>query len=100
MIGLTLALRVRSYVRHSIYYLLGLTGLANWFGALKQPGSAMFCVMLADIWETTPFVLLCVTAGLAGIPADLYEAARIDGASSLDRLIRITVPLVRNVLAE
>ena len=82
-----------------VYYFLGLTGLANLFGGLQEPASALFCVMVADIWETTPFVLLCVTAGLAGIPADLYEAARIDGAGALGRLFRITLPLLRSVLA-
>ena len=82
-----------------IYYLLGLVGLSNSFGGLQDPGSAIFCVMLADIWETTPFVLLCATAGLANIPSDLYEASKIDGATPLQQLLRITLPMLRKVIA-
>ena len=82
-----------------IYYLLGLVGLSNSFGGLQDPGSAIFCVMLADIWETTPFVLLCAAAGLANIPSDLYEASKIDGATPLQQLLRITLPMLRKVIA-
>jgi multiple sugar transport system permease protein len=81
------------------YYLLGLFGLSNAFGGLQEPSSAIFCVMLADIWETTPFVLLCATAGLANIPSDLYEASTIDGASAGQRLLYITLPMLRKVIA-
>jgi multiple sugar transport system permease protein len=82
-----------------VYYLLGCVGLDRFFGGLQQPGWAMFCVILADVWETTPFVLLCATAGLVAIPRDLYEAARIDGAGWLNTFFRITLPSLRGVLA-
>jgi ABC-type sugar transport system permease subunit len=74
-------------------------GLDRYFGGLQQPGWAMFCVILADVWETTPFVLLCATAGLVAIPRDLYEAAQIDGAGWLHTFFRITLPSLRGVLA-
>jgi ABC-type sugar transport system permease subunit len=81
-----------------IYFLAKQVGCDQFFGGLQQPGWAMLCVILADVWETTPFVLLCVTAGLAAIPRDLYEAARIDGAGWWSRLLRITLPSLRKVL--
>jgi multiple sugar transport system permease protein len=82
-----------------VYYLLGCLGVDRYFGGLQQPGSAMFCVILADVWETTPFVLLCATAGLVAIPRDLFEAARIDGAGWLRTFLWITLPSLRGVLA-
>jgi multiple sugar transport system permease protein len=81
-----------------IYFLAKQVGCDQFFGGLQQPGWSMLCVILADVWETTPFVLLCVTAGLAAIPRDLYEAARIDGAGWWSRLLRITLPSLRKVL--
>ncbi|MFB9834348.1 carbohydrate ABC transporter permease [Actinoallomurus acaciae] len=59
---------------------------------------ARFAVVIADVWKTTPFVALLVLAGMAGIPDDLYEAARIDGAGPFQRFVRITLPLVRPAL--
>lgn len=82
-----------------VYYLLSCVGLDGYFGGLQQPGWAMLCVILSDVWETTPFVLLCATAGLVAIPHDLYEAARIDGASWLHTFVRITLPSLRGVLS-
>lgn len=81
-----------------IYFLAKQVGCDQFFGGLQQPGWSMLCVILADVWETTPFVLLCVTAGLAAIPRDLYEAARIDGAGWWSRLLRITLPSLQKVL--
>ena len=81
-----------------IYFLAKQVGCDQLFGGLQQPGWSMLCVILADVWETTPFVLLCVTAGLAAIPRDLYEAARIDGAGWWSRLLRITLPSLQKVL--
>ena len=81
-----------------IYFFAKQVGCDQFFGGLQQPGWSMLCVILADVWETTPFVLLCVTAGLAAIPRDLYEAARIDGAGWWSRLLRITLPSLRKVL--
>jgi ABC-type sugar transport system permease subunit len=81
-----------------VYFVLSSVGLDRGFGGLQQPGWAMFCVILADVWETTPFVLLCVTAGLVAIPYDIYEAAQIDGANWLNTLFRITLPSLKNVL--
>ncbi len=61
---------------------------------LAQPGTAMAAVVIADAWKTTPFVALIVLAGLQGIPDEVHEAARVDGASAFQRLLRITLPLL------
>jgi multiple sugar transport system permease protein len=56
-------------------------------------------VTFPDIWLTTSFVALIVFAGLQNIPQDLMEAARIDGANARQIFRRITLPLLRPVIA-
>lgn len=63
-----------------------------------DPWAARFAVIIADVWKTTPFMALLILAGLQMIPRDVYEAARVDGASSLQTFTRITLPLVRPAL--
>ena len=48
-----------------------------------------------DVWKTTPFMALLILAGLQTIPGDVYEAARVDGASVMQRFFRITLPLLK-----
>jgi multiple sugar transport system permease protein len=81
-----------------VYYVLSWFGLDSVFGGLEKPGWALFSIAIADVWETTPFVLIVASAGLANIPKELYEAARIDGANAWHSLIRITLPLLKKVL--
>lgn len=59
---------------------------------------AAVAVIVADTWKTAPFVGLLVLAGLQLIPGEVYEAARVDGASPRQQLVRITLPLIRPVL--
>ncbi|MFI6389321.1 carbohydrate ABC transporter permease [Nonomuraea sp. NPDC050547] len=59
---------------------------------------AKLAVIIADVWKTSPFVGLLVLAGLQIIPAEVYEAARVDGASAGQRFWRITLPLVKPAL--
>ncbi|GAA4237230.1 multiple sugar transport system permease protein [Streptosporangium album] len=59
---------------------------------------AKFAVIIADTWKTAPFVGLLVLAGLQIIPGEVYEAARVDGASARQTFWRITLPLVRPAL--
>jgi trehalose/maltose transport system permease protein len=54
---------------------------------------------MVDVWKTTPFMALLLLAGLQTIPADLYEAAAVDGASKLRQFISITIPLLRPTIA-
>ncbi|HEX6351697.1 sugar ABC transporter permease [Actinophytocola sp.] len=59
---------------------------------------AKVAVIIADVWKTAPFVGLLVLAGLQIIPNDVYEAARVDGASGWKQFWRITLPLVKPAL--
>lgn len=67
----------------------------NWLG---DPRLALPAVILADVWRTTPFVAVLAYARLLGIPPELYEAARVDGAGALATFTRLTLPLLRRVL--
>lgn len=55
-------------------------------------------VVIADTWKTAPFIGLLVLAGLQTIPAEVYEAARVDGISTWNTFVRITLPLVKPAL--
>jgi ABC-type sugar transport system permease subunit len=81
-----------------VYYVLSWFGLDSVFGGLEKPGWALFSIAIADVWETTPFVLIVASAGLANIQKELYEAARIDGANAWHSLMQITLPLLKKVL--
>lgn len=59
---------------------------------------ARFAVIISDVWKTTPFMALLILAGLQMIPDDVYEAARVDGASAWQRFTQITLPLVKPAL--
>ncbi len=54
--------------------------------------------ILVDVWKTTPFMALLLLAGLQVIPADVYEAARVDGANVMQRFFRITLPLLKGAI--
>lgn len=56
---------------------------------------AMMSVITADVWQWTPFVMLMVFASLQSIPEDIYEAARVDGASNLEQFFFLTLPLLK-----
>lgn len=61
---------------------------------LGNPSTALASIMLIDIWQHTPTIMLICMGGLSGIPYDVMEAAQIDGASSWQSLRRITLPLL------
>lgn len=62
---------------------------------LTKPDVAMNLVILADIWHSVPFIALILQAALATLPADLEEAAAVDGATALQRFLLIRLPLLR-----
>ena len=66
---------------------------------LSQPGWARFSVILVNVWIGTPFFMIMFLAGLKSIADELYEAASIDGATALQRLRFITLPMIRNIMA-
>jgi multiple sugar transport system permease protein len=67
----------------------------NWLGT---PGLALHAAIFADVWKTTPFVVILLLAGLQIIPRELYQAARVDGAGAWAAFRRITLPLLMPVL--
>jgi multiple sugar transport system permease protein len=70
--------------------LLGLTGdpLSHTFGTYVA-------IIVTEIWKNTPFMALLLLAGLALVPDELLEAAKVDGATAWQRFMRITVPLMK-----
>lgn len=71
-------------------------GQINW---LTSPTTALLSVTIANIWLGIPFNLVILYSGLQGIPAEVYEAASLDGANAWQQFWRITVPLLRPVSA-
>lgn len=79
----------------SVNALLSQLGLIDSYRSwLGSPDSALHAVMLADIWKNYPLVTLLVLAALQSVPDDLYEAARLDGASARRRFRAITFPAI------
>jgi multiple sugar transport system permease protein len=62
---------------------------------LGQNGYALAVMIFADVWKTAPFMALLILAGLQVIPDDVYEAAKVDGATAWQRFVYITLPLLR-----
>ena len=60
---------------------------------------ARFAVILVNVWFGAPFFLIMYLAALKSIPQELYEAAAIDGASAWQRLVHVTLPMMRNIIA-
>jgi multiple sugar transport system permease protein len=67
----------------------------QWLGT---PIAAMFAVILVSTWRAVPFGAITVLAGLTAIPADIVDAARIDGASWWQRFSRVIVPIIAPIL--
>lgn len=64
----------------------------DWFGGRF---SSFAVIIMAEVWKTTPFMALLLLAGLVTIDDQLYEAARVDGATAWQRFTRITLPLMK-----
>lgn len=73
-----------------------------WFGVnidwLTDPFWAQVAVILANVWRSVPFIAFVVLAGLQGVPEELHEAARVDGAAWLRIQLQIVLPLVAPLL--
>lgn len=65
------------------------------YGWLSEPRLALLSVAAVDIWTYTPFVALIILGGLQTIPQELYEVAQLDGASSFQQFINVTVPFLK-----
>lgn len=64
----------------------------NWFG---DHWPAMFAIMVSEIWKTTPFMSLLLLAGLSQVSEDMLEAAKVDGATWTQRLVKVILPNMR-----
>lgn len=82
-------------------------GLVNmvlgWFGVasvnfLNDTGKMLYALIAVDIWVSAGFNMVILLAGLKNIPQDLYEAARLDGASRINQVRYITIPMLSPVL--
>jgi len=79
-------------VINDILYRLGIISqYKSWLGSTS---SALWCAIIAYVWKTAPFMGLLLLAGLQTIPAELYEAATVDGASKVRQFFSVTLPLV------
>jgi multiple sugar transport system permease protein len=65
---------------------------------LGQSPQAMMVLIVADVWKTAPFMALLLLAGLQVIPGEIYEAAKVDGATMWQRFRKITLPLLMPAL--
>ena len=63
----------------------------NWLG---DPSLALGSIIAITVWKNTGYYMLFFLAGLAGVPQELLDAAKIDGASAMQRFLRITLPLL------
>ncbi|CAN7689573.1 sugar ABC transporter permease [Phyllobacterium sp. LjRoot231] len=81
-------------VLNEIMFRLGLP-LQAWAG---DASLAMFSIIVADVWQWTPFIFLLMLAGLASLPVEPYEAAALDGASSWRQFWDLTLPFLKPVI--
>jgi multiple sugar transport system permease protein len=80
-----------------VNWLLSLIGIGpvNWLGDVRI---AFWTVVLVDIWHQVSFMIVLLLAGLSALPREPYEAARMDGASTLQAFFHVTLPLMRPVI--
>ncbi len=93
-VGLMFRFLLNSQLGIIPYILQGLGIQVDWFG----PRLALFSIVLIDVWQWTPFMLLLLLAGLESLPAEPFEAARVDGASGWAMVRHITIPLLQPVI--
>ena len=74
-------------------YLVSLAGVRN-FNWASDPNTALFTVVLVDVWVYTPFIMVLLVAGLRSLPRQPFEAAALDGVPRLFVFFRITLPML------
>lgn len=67
----------------------------NW---LADPGIALWSIIIADVWQMTPLVVLVVLAGLQSVPSHVRDAAVMDGAGPVRQLVDITFPYIKDLI--
>lgn len=93
-----------SYIYNGVYGVLN--SVLQWLHLIGSPVtwtgtpfSAIVAMMVADVWKTTPFVVIILLGGLQMIPVEYYEASYIDGASRWQTFWHVTFPLLRGSIA-
>jgi multiple sugar transport system permease protein len=76
-------------------FLQGTFLLSDTAAPLTERTGSLIVIVLTEVWKTTPFMALLLLAGLALVPDELHEAAKVDGASTRQRFFRITLPLMK-----
>lgn len=79
-------------------YLLGLIGIQPQ-DFLGQANYVIPSLVVTDVWEWSPLVMLIILAGLQSLSVEVYEAARVDGANVLQTFLRLTLPLLKPAIA-
>ncbi|PFG38782.1 carbohydrate ABC transporter membrane protein 1 (CUT1 family) [Georgenia soli] len=77
------------YVNHWFDWVPGISENLNWFAS---QGTSLFVIIASEVWKTTPFISLLLLAGLAQVPGDMEEAAKVDGATPWQVLWRVILP--------
>lgn len=80
------------------YILMSLHLIDKPVGWLLQGNTAMMGLIIANSWVGIPFNMLLLTTGLNNIPGDIYEAAAIDGATGIQKFLKITIPLLKSTI--
>ena len=78
-------------------YLLGLVGVPEIYW-LSNPDVALYGILLIEWWRGIGFHIILFLAAMLGVPEELHEAARIDGATAFQVAVRVTIPLMRPVI--
>ncbi len=65
---------------------------------LSSRGTSLMVIIATEVWKTTPFIALLLLAGLATVPHNLTEAAKVDGATAWQAFTRVTLPNMRNAI--
>jgi multiple sugar transport system permease protein len=76
-------------------FVAGLPLISDSAAPLTERGGSLLVIIMTEVWKTTPFMALLLLAGLSLVPDELHEAAKVDGASALQRFFSITLPLMR-----
>jgi multiple sugar transport system permease protein len=76
-------------------FVQGLPLISDTAAPLTERTGSLIVIILTEVWKTTPFMALLLLAGLALVPDELHEAAKVDGAGAWQRFTRITLPLMR-----
>jgi multiple sugar transport system permease protein len=76
-------------------FVQGLPLISDSAAPLTERGGSLVVIILTEVWKTTPFMALLLLAGLALVPDELHEAAKVDGANTVQRFFRITLPLMK-----